>query len=39
MHTNSDIRIFFNISRDTITVLDVAKKHAIMTTAGPSGNR
>jgi hypothetical protein len=39
LHTGSDIRIFFSISSDTITVLDVAKKQAIMTTAGPPGNR
>jgi mRNA-degrading endonuclease RelE of RelBE toxin-antitoxin system len=39
LHTGSDIRIFFSISTNTITVLDVAKKQAIMTTAGPPGNR
>jgi hypothetical protein len=38
--THSDIRIFFNIAGDTITVLDVAKKEAIMTTtASPREKR
>lgn len=32
MRTTTDIRIFFRIDGDTITVLDVAKKAAIMTT-------
>ncbi|OWK38317.1 hypothetical protein FRUB_07437 [Fimbriiglobus ruber] len=32
--TNTDIRIFFSIDRETITVLDVAKRHAILATAG-----
>jgi len=31
--TSTDTRIFFTIEGDTITVLDVAKKQAIMTTA------
>ena len=35
LRTNSDLRIFFNIDGDTITVRDVAKRQAIMTTAGP----
>ncbi len=32
--TSSDTRIFFTIEGDTITVLDVARKQSIMTTAG-----
>ena len=31
--TSTDTRIFFTIEGDTITVLDVANKQAIMTTA------
>jgi hypothetical protein len=31
MRTTTDIRIFFQIDGDTITVLDVAKKAAILT--------
>lgn len=31
--TSTDTRIFFTIEGDTITVLDVAKKQAILTTA------
>ncbi|SIO66673.1 hypothetical protein SAMN05444166_8175 [Singulisphaera sp. GP187] len=31
--TSTDTRIFFTIEGDTITVLDVAKKQSIMTTA------
>lgn len=31
--TSTDTRIFFTIEGDTITVVDVAKKQAIMTTA------
>jgi mRNA-degrading endonuclease RelE of RelBE toxin-antitoxin system len=40
LRTSSDIRIFFSLDSDTITVLDVAKKQAIMTTttASPQGS-
>ena len=31
--TSTDTRIFFTIEGDTITVLDIAKKQAILTTA------
>jgi hypothetical protein len=31
MRTTTDIRIFFRIDGDTVTVLDVAKKAAILT--------
>lgn len=31
LHTTTDIRIFFTLENDTITVLDVAKKPAILT--------
>jgi mRNA-degrading endonuclease RelE of RelBE toxin-antitoxin system len=31
LRTSTDIRIFFRIDGDTITILDVAKKPAIMT--------
>jgi hypothetical protein len=32
--TTTDIRIFFTIESDTITVLDVAEKRTILTSAG-----
>ena len=31
VHTNTDIRIFFALEPDTITVLDVAKRTGILT--------
>ncbi len=34
MRTTTDLRIFFRIDGDTITVLDVAKKQAILTVGG-----
>ena len=34
LKTSSDIRIFFKLEGDTITILDIAKKPAIVT----SGN-
>jgi len=37
MRTTTDIRIFFRIDGDTITVLDVAKKAAILTSGHVSG--
>ena len=37
MRTTTDIRIFFRIEGDTVTVLDVAKTPAILTTAGVTG--
>ncbi len=37
LRTGSDIRIFFSLTDDMITILDVAKKQAIMTTASPWG--
>jgi hypothetical protein len=37
MRTTTDIRIFFRIDGDTITVLDVAKKAAILTSGQISG--
>jgi mRNA-degrading endonuclease RelE of RelBE toxin-antitoxin system len=36
LRTTTDIRIFFKIDGDTVTVLDVAKKAAIMTTGDVS---
>jgi mRNA-degrading endonuclease RelE of RelBE toxin-antitoxin system len=39
LRTSSDFRIFFSIEGDTITVLEVAKKQAIMATAAPRENR
>jgi hypothetical protein len=39
LRTGTDMRIFFRIDGDTITVLDVATKQAIMTTAAPGENR
>jgi hypothetical protein len=39
LRTTTDMRIFFTIEGDTITVLDVAKKQAIMTTAAPGETR
>jgi hypothetical protein len=35
LRTNSDIRIFFSMEAETITVLDVAKKQSILTAAAP----
>jgi mRNA-degrading endonuclease RelE of RelBE toxin-antitoxin system len=35
--TSSDIRIFFRIDGDTVTVLDVAKKSSILASGGVSG--
>jgi hypothetical protein len=37
MRTTTDIRIFFRIDGDTVTVLDVAKKAAILTSGHASG--
>jgi hypothetical protein len=37
LRTTTDIRIFFRIDGDTITVLDVAKKAAILTSGHASG--
>jgi hypothetical protein len=37
MRTTTDIRIFFRIDGDTVTVLDVAKKAAILTSGQISG--
>ena len=37
MRTTTDIRIFFRIDGDTVTVLDVAKKAAILTSGHISG--
>lgn len=31
LHTNTDIRLFFTLENDTITVLDVAKRPGILT--------
>lgn len=39
LRTSSEIRIFFSLDNDAITVLDVAKKQAIMTTASNSASR
>lgn len=36
LRTTTDIRVFFRIDGDTITVLDVAKKPAILTSGGIS---
>jgi hypothetical protein len=36
MRTTTDIRIFFRIDGDTITVLDVARTPAILTSGGVS---
>lgn len=38
MRTTTDIRIFFRIDGDTVTVLDIAKKAAIMTTGDISAH-
>jgi len=37
MRTTTDIRIFFRIDGDTVTVLDVAKKAAILTSGHIAG--
>ena len=37
MCTNTDMRIFFRIDGDTITILDVAGKSAILATGHTSG--
>jgi hypothetical protein len=37
MRTTTDIRIFFRIDGDTITVLDIARTPAILTSAGVTG--
>ena len=37
MRTTTDIRIFFRIDGDTVTILDVAKKSAILTSGHISG--
>ena len=37
LQTSTDVRIFFTIDRNTITVLDVAKRDAIMTSGQTSG--
>jgi hypothetical protein len=37
MRTMTDIRIFFGIDGDTVTVLDVAKKAALLTSGHVSG--
>lgn len=37
MRTTTDIRIFFEIDGDTIIVLDIAKKSAIVTSGHVSG--
>ena len=34
--TNSDLRIFFKVADDTITILDIAKRQTILITAGLS---
>lgn len=39
MRTTTDIRIFFRIDGDTVTVLDVAKTPAILTSGGVSDTR
>jgi hypothetical protein len=38
LRTTTDIRIFFTIEGDTITVLDVAKKPTILTSGGIGGS-
>jgi hypothetical protein len=38
LRTTTDIRIFFRIDGDTITVLDVANKPTILASAGIAGN-
>jgi hypothetical protein len=38
LKTNSDIRIFLKIEGDTLTILDVAKKAAIVTSGHIPGN-
>lgn len=37
MRTTTDIRIFFRIDGDTVTILDVAKKAAILTSGHVAG--
>lgn len=37
MRTTTDIRIFFRIDGDTVTVLDVAKKEALLASGSVSG--
>ena len=37
MRTTTDIRIFFRIDGDTVTVLDVAKKAALLTSGHVAG--
>jgi hypothetical protein len=37
MRTTTDIRIFFRIDGDTVTVLDVAKKSALLTSGHIAG--
>jgi hypothetical protein len=37
LRTSTDVRIFFTLDGDTITVLDVARRDAIMTSGHPSG--
>jgi hypothetical protein len=37
MRTTTDIRVFFRIDSDTVTVLDVAKKAAILTSGHIAG--
>jgi hypothetical protein len=39
MRTTTDLRIFFQADGDTVTVLDIAKKAAILTTRGTGGTR
>jgi mRNA-degrading endonuclease RelE of RelBE toxin-antitoxin system len=39
LRTGSDMRIFFSVEGDTITVLDVAKKRAILMTAAAGEGR
>jgi hypothetical protein len=38
LHTTTDIRIFFTLEGDTITVLDVAKRPGILTSGGIAGD-
>ncbi len=37
MRTSTDIRIFFRIDGDTVTILDIAKKAAILTSGHVAG--
>jgi len=39
MRTTTDIRIFFRVDGDTVTILDVAKKAALLTSGHVAGVR